>query len=241
MKAAGGVSNSKAALHRLVLVKETLGDEWLTPDRFRIGASSLLNDLLMQYQKTQTGPLRAPRGLLEGVAVATQDAAHDASSGTTRRRRSRPTTSACATATGCSSTASSATRPTARACRPSTRPPRSRWPRSRSPGPGDVRRAVEAARAAQPGWAALPRARARQVPVPHRPPDPGARARAGDRRVDRRRQADPRVARRRRPAGRRALLPLRRLGRQALVRRRRARRRAARRRRRRSCRGTSRC
>ena len=55
MKAAGGVSNSKAALHMLVLVKETLGDEWLTPDRFRIGASSLLNDLLMQYQKTQTG------------------------------------------------------------------------------------------------------------------------------------------------------------------------------------------
>jgi deoxyribose-phosphate aldolase len=55
MKAAGGVSTSKAALHQLVLVKETLGDEWLTPDRFRIGASSLLNDLLMQYQKTQTG------------------------------------------------------------------------------------------------------------------------------------------------------------------------------------------
>jgi deoxyribose-phosphate aldolase len=55
MKAAGGVSNSKAALHMLVLVKETLGDDWLTPDRFRIGASSLLNDLLMQYQKTQTG------------------------------------------------------------------------------------------------------------------------------------------------------------------------------------------
>jgi deoxyribose-phosphate aldolase len=55
MKAAGGVSTSKAALHRLVLVKETLGDEWLTPDRFRIGASSLLNDLLMQYAKTQEG------------------------------------------------------------------------------------------------------------------------------------------------------------------------------------------
>ena len=43
----------------LVLVKETLGDDWLTPDRFRIGASSLLNDLLMQYAKTQTRPLRA--------------------------------------------------------------------------------------------------------------------------------------------------------------------------------------
>jgi deoxyribose-phosphate aldolase len=55
MKAAGGVSSSKAALHRLVLVKETLGDEWLTPERFRIGASSLLNDLLMQYAKTQDG------------------------------------------------------------------------------------------------------------------------------------------------------------------------------------------
>jgi deoxyribose-phosphate aldolase len=55
MKAAGGVSNSKAALHMLVLVKETLGDEWLTADHFRIGASSLLNDLLMQYQKTKTG------------------------------------------------------------------------------------------------------------------------------------------------------------------------------------------
>jgi deoxyribose-phosphate aldolase len=54
-KAAGGVSNSKAALHRLVLVKETLGDEWLTPARLRIGASSLLNDLLMQYAKTESG------------------------------------------------------------------------------------------------------------------------------------------------------------------------------------------
>ena len=54
-KAAGGVSTSKAALHRLVLVKETLGDEWLTPERIRIGASSVLNDLLMQYAKTENG------------------------------------------------------------------------------------------------------------------------------------------------------------------------------------------
>ena len=38
-----------------MLVKETLGDEWLTPDRLRIGASSVLNDLLMQYAKTETG------------------------------------------------------------------------------------------------------------------------------------------------------------------------------------------
>ena len=54
-KAAGGVSTSKAALHRLVIVKETLGDEWLTPERFRICASSVLNDLLMQYAKTESG------------------------------------------------------------------------------------------------------------------------------------------------------------------------------------------
>ena len=50
VKAAGGVRTTKQAMHMLVLVKETLGDEWLTPDRFRIGASSLLNDLLMQYE-----------------------------------------------------------------------------------------------------------------------------------------------------------------------------------------------
>jgi deoxyribose-phosphate aldolase len=62
MKPAGGVSTSKAALAVLVLVKETLGDEWLTPERFRIGASSLLNDLLMQYQKTQTGRYARPEG-----------------------------------------------------------------------------------------------------------------------------------------------------------------------------------
>ena len=59
-KAAGGVSNSKAALHRLVLVKETLGDDWLGPDRFRIGASSLLNDLLMQYAKLDSGRYGRP-------------------------------------------------------------------------------------------------------------------------------------------------------------------------------------
>src|ERR1044071_8494619 len=52
---AGGVSTSKQALHMLVLVKETLGDDWLTPERFRIGASSVLNDLLMQYEKALTG------------------------------------------------------------------------------------------------------------------------------------------------------------------------------------------
>ena len=55
VKAAGGVSNTKAAMQMLVIVKETLGDEWLGPERFRIGASSLLNDLLMQYAKLDSG------------------------------------------------------------------------------------------------------------------------------------------------------------------------------------------
>ena len=55
VKAAGGVSTTKQAMHMLVLVKETLGDEWLTPDRFRFGASSVLNDLLMQYAKLDSG------------------------------------------------------------------------------------------------------------------------------------------------------------------------------------------
>lgn len=55
VKAAGGVGTTKQALHLLAMVKETLGDEWLTPDRFRIGASSLLNDLLLQYAKLEHG------------------------------------------------------------------------------------------------------------------------------------------------------------------------------------------
>jgi deoxyribose-phosphate aldolase len=55
LKVAGGVRTTKQALTYLVIVKETLGDGWLTPDLFRIGASSLLDDLLMQYEKELTG------------------------------------------------------------------------------------------------------------------------------------------------------------------------------------------
>jgi deoxyribose-phosphate aldolase len=55
MKPAGGVRTAKQSLHYLVLVKETLGDEWLTPDLFRFGASALLNDVLMQLEKERTG------------------------------------------------------------------------------------------------------------------------------------------------------------------------------------------
>lgn len=55
MKPAGGIRKAKQALQYLVLVKETLGAAWLTPDYFRFGASSLTNDLLMQITKQQTG------------------------------------------------------------------------------------------------------------------------------------------------------------------------------------------
>lgn len=55
MKPAGGIRNAKQALAYLVMVKETLGDDWLTPKLFRFGASSLVNDVLMQIVKTIDG------------------------------------------------------------------------------------------------------------------------------------------------------------------------------------------
>jgi deoxyribose-phosphate aldolase len=55
MKPAGGVRQAKQAIQNLVLVHETLGPDWLTPDLFRIGASTLLNDVLMQIRKQKTG------------------------------------------------------------------------------------------------------------------------------------------------------------------------------------------
>jgi len=55
MKPAGGIRTAKQSLAYLVMVKETLGDDWLTPDLFRIGASTLLNDVLMQIAKTVDG------------------------------------------------------------------------------------------------------------------------------------------------------------------------------------------
>jgi len=60
VKAAGGIKTSKDAIKYLVLVNETVGDAWLTPDLFRFGASTLLNDLLMQRQKMITGHYSGP-------------------------------------------------------------------------------------------------------------------------------------------------------------------------------------
>ena len=55
MKPAGGIRKAKEALHYLVMVKETLGDTWLTPDLFRFGASSLLTDVTLQIAKMVDG------------------------------------------------------------------------------------------------------------------------------------------------------------------------------------------
>ncbi|MGH7903977.1 MAG: deoxyribose-phosphate aldolase [Candidatus Dormibacteraceae bacterium] len=59
-KPAGGIRTSKQAIAYLVLLHETLGPAWMTPDRFRIGASSLLNDVLMQIVKEREGAYQSP-------------------------------------------------------------------------------------------------------------------------------------------------------------------------------------
>ena len=60
VKPAGGIRNSKDAIKYLVVVNETAGEDWLSPDWFRFGASSLLNDLLMQRAKLRTGRYEGP-------------------------------------------------------------------------------------------------------------------------------------------------------------------------------------
>ena len=60
MKPAGGIRTAKQAIQYLVLVHETLGAGWLTPDLFRFGASTLLNDVLMQLRKQRTGAYQSP-------------------------------------------------------------------------------------------------------------------------------------------------------------------------------------
>ncbi len=60
MKAAGGIRQAKQAVQYLVQLHETLGTEWLTPDLYRLGASTLLNDVLMQIRKEKTGRYQSP-------------------------------------------------------------------------------------------------------------------------------------------------------------------------------------
>jgi deoxyribose-phosphate aldolase len=61
MKPAGGIRTAKQALHYLALVAETLGTDWMTPERFRFGASSLVNDLLRQIARREDGYYQSPR------------------------------------------------------------------------------------------------------------------------------------------------------------------------------------
>jgi deoxyribose-phosphate aldolase len=60
IKPAGTIRTSREAVQYLVVLYETLGPAWMTPDRFRIGASSLLNDILMQIRKERTGRYSGP-------------------------------------------------------------------------------------------------------------------------------------------------------------------------------------
>src|SRR6476620_6254759 len=60
MNPAGGIRQAKQAVQYLVQLHETLGPDWLTPDLYRLGASSLLNDVLMQIRKERTGAYRSP-------------------------------------------------------------------------------------------------------------------------------------------------------------------------------------
>jgi deoxyribose-phosphate aldolase len=55
MKPAGGIRTAKESLAYLVMLAETLGDDWLTPDLFRFGASTLANDVIMQIAKLADG------------------------------------------------------------------------------------------------------------------------------------------------------------------------------------------
>ena len=59
-KPAGGIRTSKQAIAYLVVLYETLGPDWMTPERFRLGASSLLNDILMQIEKERSGAYQGP-------------------------------------------------------------------------------------------------------------------------------------------------------------------------------------
>ena len=67
MKPAGGIRAAKHALQFLIAVKETVGDAWLTNERYRFGASSLLNDLLRQLEREKTGAYQAPYSFSEAA------------------------------------------------------------------------------------------------------------------------------------------------------------------------------
>ena len=198
-KAAGGIRTAKQAIHQLVLVNETLGPDWLTPERFRIGASSLLNDVLMQIRpahrallepgllhgrlrpRARKRPGRAPvhRGFdVRLVARVAGDRQLEERYGLFIGGGFVEPRSGEYLAT---------TRPVDRGAAGGGLAGRAGGRRSRSrPPAGGVRKAL----------VSNPTRRARQVPLPHRADPPGARARVRRARVAERRQADQGVARR---------------------------------------------
>ena len=182
VKAAGGIRTAKEAVQYLVLVHEMAGAEWLRPDRFRFGASSLLNDVLMQRRDAAHRPLRRRRPgdarLMAAIRVEHGRTVPTSSRrrGSTRRRP-RPATSATIEPSyglfiGGEFVDAGRRR---RVQDGRTRPPRRCWPRSPTPGrPTSTPRCAAARRA----FTALVEAAGRgagQVPVPHRP----ARSRSG--------------------------------------------------------------
>ena len=72
VKVAGGIRTAKDAIRYLVIVNETVGEAWLDPSLFRFGASSLLNDLLMQRSKQLSGAYAGSAGLQHRIARSTE-------------------------------------------------------------------------------------------------------------------------------------------------------------------------
>ena len=194
VKPAGGIRTSKDAIRFLVTVSEVAGEEWLDKHWFRFGASSLLNDLILQRQRVRTGalPCRLHRRRLPQLTAATgstergtrTDAHLRVRTGprvTGRRRHRQP-------ATACSSTVSSWRPPVERRSRRSTR---------RGGARRGVRGELRRRRRGREGGAhgihprVVPdeRRRPRQVPVPDRPHPPGAGPRVRGPRDARQRQA----------------------------------------------------
>ena len=152
VKAAGGISNTKAALHMLVLVKETLGDDWLTPERFRIGASSLLNDLLLQYASSKAATTGAPR-----TSQRSDDGHHRAHLAALGLRAAPESRDAATLKPSYDLFIGGEFVAPSDGTRVATINPASEEPLAEVAfaGPKDVARAVEAARGAAAGWAAL--------------------------------------------------------------------------------------
>ena len=133
MKPAGGIRHSKQAIQYLCVLHETLGRDWLTPQRFRFGASSLLNDVLMQIRTQKTGVYESPDRFTSTEMAELEPRTETAWTGRTRRRPSRGRSSRSRSATASTSAARPSSRARASGSRRSRRPPRSRSRRSPRP------------------------------------------------------------------------------------------------------------